>query len=163
MKEGRKEGVGKNNKKEKKRERKEKKVWSAIGRVQFDVGCDRARPSIRNSRRGNKSSRKTCELVPCHQLWSVAIARRNIASNWEEREEGGGSCYTRNRRARERERSCSSRIPLLNGIKGTGLNLIRTGSRKKGDYYYRGRRGMVIGSADEGEILSKWRRFRAFQ
>lgn len=89
MKEGRKEGVGKNNKKEKKRERKEKKVWSAIGRVQFDVGCDRARPSIRNSRRGNKSSRKTCELVPCHQLWSVAIARRNIASNWEEREEGG--------------------------------------------------------------------------
>lgn len=63
----------------------------------------------------------------------------------------------------EGKRSCSSRIPLLNGIKGTGLNLIRTGSRKKGDYYYRGRRGMVIGSADEGEILSKWRRFRAFQ
>ena len=63
----------------------------------------------------------------------------------------------------ERERSCSSRIPLLNGIKGTGLNLIGIGSRKKGDYYYRGRRGMVIGSADEGEILSKWRRFRAFQ
>lgn len=166
MKEGRKEGVGKNNKKEKKRERKEKKVWSAIGRVQFDVGCDRARPSIRNSRRGNKSSRKTCELVPCHQLWSVAIARRNIASNWEEREEGGivlhaeSACNGGNG---ERERSCSSRIPLLNGIKGTGLNLIGIGSRKKGDYYYRGRRGMVIGSADEGEILSKWRRFRAFQ
>lgn len=95
MKEGRKEGVGKNNKKEKKRERKEKKVWSAIGRVQFDVGCDRARPSIRNSRRGNKSSRKTCELVPCHQLWSVAIARRNIASNWEKREEGEGDRVTR--------------------------------------------------------------------
>lgn len=75
--------------KKKRKERKEKKVWSAIRRVQFDVGCDRARPSIRNSRRGNKSSRKTCELVPCHQLWSVAIARRNIASNWEEREEGG--------------------------------------------------------------------------
>lgn len=70
------------------KKKKEKERRKRCG-VQFDVGCDRARPSIRNSRRGNKSSRKTCELVPCHQLWSVAIARRNIASNWEEREEGG--------------------------------------------------------------------------
>lgn len=85
-------------------------MWSAIRRVQFDVGCDRARPSIRNSRRGNKSSRKTCELVPCHQLWSVAIARRNIASNWEERE---GDRVTRGIGVQRREREGEGEILFL--------------------------------------------------
>lgn len=113
--------------------KKKEKGWSAIRRVQFDVGCDRARPSIRNSRRGNKSSRKTCELVRCHQLWSV-VSRAEILRVIGGR---GGDRVTRGIGVQR-----GDPVPrgfLLNGIKGTGLNLIGTGLKKK-------RRGMVIGS-----------------
>lgn len=86
--------------------------------MQFDVGCDRARPSIRNSRRGNKSSRKTCELVRCHQLWSV-VSRAEILRVIGGR---GGDRVTRGIGVQR-----GDPVPrgfLLNGIKGTGLNLI---------------------------------------
>ena len=72
-------GVGRKQKRErKKKEGKENRVQ----RVRASMYI---RPStFRNSRRGNKSSEKMCELVDCRQLWCCALpgaVHRNIESN----------------------------------------------------------------------------------
>lgn len=86
-----------------------------------------------------KVSRKTCELVRCHQLWSV-VSRAEIL-----RVIGGGGGEGIVLHA---ESACNRGDPLsggflLSGIKGIVLDWNRF--EKKGNYFGR-RRGMVIGS-----------------